>query len=239
MNDTELRKQMEAREAKTAAKVDKLLDKGRDLTASDIKWLRQKEVDRRRIAKAMKMSLATFERYLASHKLIGEDIAAPEKSKTKKKKIISSEMKAEIRRLLVNSDMPLREIATEMGVSYGTVDYQKRQMAKEREIMTNKLSEDYEDKIKQLEERNRLMKQESERYQKAVEKLKADRQNLYENLQEERSKVKEREKMLEQLNKHVQKLISEREDLMKNDMKENVKKQRDLLLEYIQLGGTS
>ncbi|WP_152658275.1 winged helix-turn-helix transcriptional regulator [Oceanobacillus sp. CFH 90083] len=216
-----LRKQVADREAKTAAKVDKLLTKERDLTASDIKWLLGKEVDRRRIAKAMKMSISTLERYLSEHGLVT-------KSRTK----IEPEIKAEIKNLLKEGNLTRKEIAKEVGVSYSTVAYQHNQMTEECESMAEQTAKDLNEQIS-------ILKQELEQHQKAIGTLKADRQGFYERLQQEQSKVKERDKLLKQLNRDVQRLIQERDDLLDNSKKENLQKQHDLLLEYIRLGGST
>ncbi|MDM8100955.1 hypothetical protein [Oceanobacillus oncorhynchi] len=214
----DLQKQIADRSSKTAAKVGKLLEKGRDLTASDIKWLLGKEVRRQRIAKAMKMSISTFERYLTEHGLTTKERSEP----------VDMD---KVKELIDSTDMSVKEISDSTGVSYSAVYYHYKQKEKEREDVTENLEKQYKDKIGKLEERTQDLKEELTRHQKAIETLKADRQKFAEELQEERSKVREREKMIEKL-KFEQQLLK---DTSKGD--ESLQKKHDLLLEYITAGG--
>ncbi|MCT1904096.1 hypothetical protein [Oceanobacillus sojae] len=220
LSDTEvkdLQKKMADREARTADKVNKLLSKGRDLTASDIKWLLGKEVRRKRIAKAMRMSISTFERYLSEHGLITKKVSNP----------VDMD---KVKELVETTNLTPKEISDQTGASYSAAYYYYKQKEKGREDVTEKIKP--ERTAAGLEEQIQQLKDKLERYGDALETSTKARQELAGKLQEEQSKVKEREKMLDQLNKDVQRLIQERDSMNV----ENLRKQHDLLLEYIRLG---
>lgn len=86
---------------------------------------------------------------------------------------------------------------------------------------------------KQIEE----LESELNQYRYDVKALEETNAALNHSLDQERSKVTEREKMLEQMNKDLQRLFREREELLQKNNQENLQKQHDLLLEYINLGG--
>lgn len=151
----------------------------------------------------------------------------------KGKDLTSSEIK-----WLLGKEVGRKRIAKAIGMSFETFNrylaeqgliISTRQKTKEDEDMTTnktKIQEHYDKQIEEL--KNKLSE-----YEKAYESQRQKSFELSDELREEKSKVREREKMLEQLNRNVQDLIQERDILMQND---HIKKQHDLLLEYIKLG---
>lgn len=221
-----LQKQIADRSSKTAAKVGKLLEKGQDLTASDIKWLLGKEVSRQRIAKAMKMSISTFERYLTEHSL------------TTKKRSKPADMN-EVKKLLETTNLSRKEIAAKTGASYSAVSYHYRK--KEREDVTEKVDTAQHTKIKEHYDRQiKSLEEKLAQYEETINNQVDARLDLSGKLREEQSKVKERDKMIQKLDSQVQELLKERTtEVYGNGGIEKLKKKHDLLLEYIATGGNA
>lgn len=147
----DLQKQMADREAKTADKVNKLLLKGRDLTASDIKWLLGKEVRRKRISKAMRMSISTFERYLAEHGLITKKRTQP---------VNKVEIKLPDFKWLINQARDAEELAVKGFNLEEENSCQKKHYINDQEIIGHQEAE-----IQDL-------KKENQRYKEALKKIK-------------------------------------------------------------------
>ncbi|GGP07326.1 TetR family transcriptional regulator [Oceanobacillus neutriphilus] len=231
----ELRQRVSDREAKTATKAKKLLAKGKKLTFSEIQWLLNKEVPRSDIKKALKMNGKDFADYLVQHgipriRTDKEDIAAMKKP--------SGDIEL-AKKLLRETDLSVQEIVKRAGVTAGSVYYHKKKKT-EKKASRPSASEKGSDSMpikehfnKQIEE----LESELNQYRYDVKALEETNAALNRSLDQERSKVTEREKMLEQMNKDLHRLFREREELLQKNNQENLQKQHDLLLEYINLGG--